>query len=99
MGQLGNNIPTPQELNENEINETLIEEVGMSFGTLLVVARKTRPKRIEKEVWKAAWKEVSIVMSGIDGKDLPEIAPWSCSCKKVFRKFAVSLQENEHAEV
>ena len=28
MGQLGNNIPTPQELNENKINEALIEEVG-----------------------------------------------------------------------
>ena len=71
----------------------------MSFGTLLVVATKTRPKRIEKEVWKAAWKEVSTVISGVDGKDLPDIAPWSCSCKKVFRKFAASLQENAHAEV
>ena len=33
---------------------------------------------------KAAWKEVSTVMSGIVGKNLRETVTWNCSYKKVF---------------
>ena len=95
MDQLRNNIYTPQEPNEKEMDQILTEEVRKlnAIWNLTCRGYKNQTKV------KAAWKEVPTVMSGIDVKNLPETSTWSCSFEKVSWKFVAILQKSTHAEV
>ena len=79
MGQLRNNIYTPQEPNEKEMDQILTEEVRKLNAIWNLTCRGYK----KKTKVKAAWKEVPTVMSGIDVKNLPETSTWSCSFEKV----------------
>ena len=80
FGSVGEQYTNPQGINENEMYETLIEEVGKLNDICDPTCRgyKDQPKV------KAAWKKVSTVISGTDGKNLSETVTWSYSYKKTF---------------
>ena len=81
-GSVGEQYTTPQEINENGMDEILTEEVRKQNVIWGPTCRD--PTCQDQTKVEAAWKEVSTVMSEIDGKNLPETATWSCSYKKVF---------------
>ena len=71
---------TPQEVNENEMDDILTEEVRK----LNVIWDPTCRGYKDQTKVNAAWKEVSNVMSEIAGKNHPETVTWSCSYKNAF---------------
>ena len=78
-GFVGEQCTNSQEINENEMDEILTEEVRK-----LNVIWNPTCRGYKDQNKKAAWKEVSTIMSGIDGKNLAKTITWSCSYKKVF---------------